>query len=71
MDLERRKVRTINEFIMKVEALTHIRLENPNGVVGEDVRGSHYHGGRYRVKFKEHQPHPKNSDTYRYDGKKS
>ena len=67
--VERRQVRTIDEAITHAEALTDFRQEKPNKVGGEEVRGSHDHGGGDRGKGKEQRPHPKKNDTYQSDGK--
>ncbi|KAH0708953.1 hypothetical protein KY284_010380 [Solanum tuberosum] len=69
-ELERRQVKTIDEAITQVEALTDFRHEKPDRARGEEVRGSHDHGGGDRGKVEEQRPHPKNHDTYKSDGKK-
>ncbi|XP_049394675.1 uncharacterized protein LOC125858961 [Solanum stenotomum] len=70
-ELERRQVRTIDEAITQAEALTDFRQEKPDRARGEEMRGSHDHGGGDRGKGEEQRPHPKNHDTYKSDGKKS
>ena len=69
-ELECRQDRTIDEAITLAEDLTNIMHEKPDRANEEEVRGSHDHGGGDRGKIEEHQPHPKNHDTYKSDGKK-
>ena len=71
MELERRQVTTINEVITQAEALIDLRHENPNKDGGDEVRGSHDHGGGDGEKGEDQRPHPKKHDTYKSDGKKS
>ncbi|KAH0740382.1 hypothetical protein KY290_033425 [Solanum tuberosum] len=52
-ELERRQVRTIDEAITQVEALTDFRHEKPDRAEGEEMRGSHDHGGGDRGKVEE------------------
>lgn len=70
-ELKCRQVRTINEAIAQAEALTDFRNEKPNKAGGDEVRGSHDHGGVDRGKGEEQRPHPKKHDTFKSDGKKS
>ena len=52
-ELERRQIRTIDENITRVEALTDIRHEKTERAKGDEMRDSHDHGGGDRGKGEE------------------
>ncbi|TMW81189.1 hypothetical protein EJD97_011267 [Solanum chilense] len=70
LDASHGSVRTIDESITQAESLTDFRHKKPDRARGEEMRGSHDHGGGDLTEGEEQRPHPKKHDTYKSDGKK-
>ena len=70
MELERQKVRTIDDAITQAEALTDFRKEKSFSANEDDEVGSHDDSGEDSGEGKEQRPQPKRHDTYRSSDKK-